>query len=179
MARPFEELRDGLPLWRLQVENPGTALDGRAELVWKALDFPQGGVLGLAVKLYDTPGRPAIHHHAVAFGSGALQALQQAQAVRLVYERQGWIKNMEKTLPLDLGSLPSLPPGQEALAPYVEAYQRELPKAGSPEAAWDAMEQSLRQPVAAPVGVPAWLKVLLSLLAAGLTAALAWFLFHA
>jgi len=177
MARPFEEIVDGLPLWRLQVENPGTALDGHANLVWKALAFPQGGVLALAVKLHDTPGRPAIHHHAIAFGSPALQALRQGQAVRLVYERKGWIKTMEKTVPLDLSNLPSLPPGQDALVPYVEAYQRELPKAGSPEEAWNAIERSLREPAAVAAGRPVWLKVLLAVLCMGLVAAIVWFFF--
>jgi len=172
MAKPFEEVRDGLPLWRLQVEDPGSAMDGHAELVWKALAFPQGGVLALAVKLHDSPGRPVIHHHAIAFGTTALQSLLQARSVRLVYERKGWMNSMEKTLPVDLGGLPSLPPGQDALAPYVEAYQRELPKTGSPEAAWNVMEQSLRQPVTA--GRPAWLKALLALLLAGLVAAALW-----
>jgi hypothetical protein len=82
----------------------------------------------------------------------------------VVFERKGWMSDTVKELPVNFGSLPAYGEGSSALAAYLEAYRRELNKAGSPEAAWDAMAGGLKAPAKASAGTPAWLKMLLALL---------------
>jgi hypothetical protein len=177
MNIPFSETRDGLPLWRLQVDDPTHAGEAKVELAHRFLDFPQGGILALCLKVYDRPGRPALFHHALAFGSIEFLALTRHDRVVLVFEKKGWMSDAQKVLALDLSDWPALGEGQAALSPYLEAYRRLQTALGSPEAAWDAIEGELKAPVIAAVsGWPLWLKVLLALLGLGVLGGLYFFL---
>ena len=166
MNIPFSESRNGLPVWRLQVEDPAKAVEAKVELASRSLDLPQGGVLALCLKLYDHPGRPALFHHAVAFGSVEQLTLSRHRSVLLVFERKGWMSDSSLPLAINFSELPAYGEGQAALAPYVEAYRRL--QGHGPEAAWDAIEAELRPRVAVKAGMPFWFKALLGLLALAL-----------
>jgi hypothetical protein len=169
MKIPFSELRNGLPTWHLQVEDPSGAAEAKVELASRSLDFPQGGVLALCLKLYDHPGRPALFHHAVAFGSMEQLSLSRHAGVCLVFERKGWMSDTVKELPVNFEDLPAYGEGSGALAPYLDAYRR-LQSSQGPEQTWDTIEHQLQAPVAAtgsPAGVKlAWILFALMVLGA-------------
>lgn len=152
MNAPFSESINGWPVWRLQVDDPTTAGEAKVELTHRYLDFPQGGVMGLCLKLYDRPGRPAQFHHALAFGSLEFLTLTRHKGILLVFEKKGWKSEAQKPLAVDFADYPALGEGQAALAPYLEAYRRLHAKLGSAESAWDAIEQELRAPVPVAAG---------------------------
>jgi hypothetical protein len=165
MNIPFSERIDELPVWRLQVDDPDHAVEAKVELAYHPLLFPQGGVLGLCLKVYDRSARPTLFHHAVAFGSLELRTLRQHPAMLLIFERKGWNSDKRKTLSVNLASLADLPEGQDALAPYLEAY-RKLQSSGGPEQTWAAIERGLKGSVKAGSGGSKLLWVFLALAAA-------------
>jgi hypothetical protein len=169
---PFEETEDGLPAWRLQVDDPPGAAAAAHALAWRRLDYPQGSLLALALRVHEGAGRPLSFHHALLMSGPAYARLRAAGAMRLIFERHGFMSDARASLDIGLAPLaPALSGGPEALAKYVEAYRALLPSQGSPEAVWDAIERGLAAPVppkkkaAGKLGL-----VLLALLAAALAA---------
>jgi hypothetical protein len=169
MNIPFSERVDGLPAWRLQVDDPDHAVDSKIELAYHPLLFPEGGILGLCLKVYDRSARPTLFHHAVAFGSLDLKTLRQHNAILLIFEHKGWNSDKRKTLPTNFSALAELPEGQDALAPYLEAY-RKLQSPLGPEQTWAAIEGGMKAPVHAGGGGGLW-KTVLALLALAAIAA--------
>ena len=170
MNIPFSERIDELPVWRLQVDDPEHAVDSKVELAYHPLLFPQGGVLGLCLKLYDRSARPTLFHHALAFGSLELRALRQHPAILLIFEHKGWNSDKRKTLTLNFSSLAELPEGQDALAPYLEAY-RKLQSPAGPEQTWAAIERGLQGGVKVGAGKGSklvWVLLALAAAAAGI-----------
>lgn len=169
MNIPFSEEIQGWPVWRLQVDDPTAAGEAKIELAHRHLDFPQGGVMGLCLKVYDRPGRPALFHHALAFGSIEFLTLTRHKGILLVFEKKGWMSDAQKPLNVDFSDYPALGEGQAALGPYLEAYRRLQAKHGSAERAWDAIELELRPPAVAVARRNWWpyVAALLALLGVG------------
>jgi len=171
---PFEEIQNGLPLWRLQVQDPAAAARSEMQFYCRQLRLPHGPVFALALSLQDGPGKPLLFHHALITASPGFSNLKKAGSALIAFERYGFISGGERKANVDFRSLdPDFSGTEKALADYVGLWRREMPGGGSPAEIWDRMEKSkLRatRSVAARGGMV--LLLLLILLAAA--AVLAW-----
>lgn len=172
---PFEELQDGLPVWRVQVSDPAAAASQPIDFSWRELRLSKGSILCLAFSLHDGPGKPLLFHHALLGSSRGLANLRQAKGLLLIFERHGFISDGQKHV--ELGSEPPLLEAADpaVLTDYVEGWRRELPRLGSPAKIWDALEAQALQPVPAARRSPWPLLAAAALLA--LAATLAWYFF--
>lgn len=179
------EIEDGLPVWRVQVEDPQVAEKATSRAYARVLELPQGTVAAVALELYDVPGRPAYHHLCGTWQHPGLQAwfaaLRAQGKVRLRFERADWVVDSHRDVELDgpaLAALPTLspPPGQDpdgAVRVYSSFYREQFPRLKNAEAVWDACLADAYRPVA--VLASAWPKWALAIGIALALALGAWF----
>lgn len=176
---PFSQIRDGLPLWSVETDDPQGAQSHPADLHLRRLSLPGGEVLALALRIYDVKGRPQLQHLAGPLARPEVaawaRALRQAGKAGLLLYRTGWGTEFERSVSaapaelalLDAPPLPS-PDPESAIRLYLDRYREAFPRLHQPEAVWDLL--------AAPPPPPkkaAWAWLVLALLAAG---AAAWYL---
>ncbi len=159
-AKPLTEIKDGQALWRVQVESPQNAAEGKVEAAFAVLPMPQGAVLAGCLKIYDQPGRPQLSH---AFGALSDEEVKQwlAQLVsraslKTVFERRDWKNEFEKDLAMDPLGMRGLiedvrraPLGQDpqgAMQAYYSYYQKEFARLGSAEVVWLQLRNELAAP---------------------------------
>lgn len=154
---PFEEMHNGQPVWRLQVEDPAAAAKSDLDFSCRQVSLPSGKVFALALALHDGQGRPLVFHHALITQSPGFNNLKATGSALVLFERHGFISGGEQRFPVDLSSLdPNFTGTTQALVEYVEAWRRELPIRKNPREIWLAMERV--EAAAGPKkGMPWWL----------------------
>jgi hypothetical protein len=182
----FPELVDGVAVWRAQVADPQHAGEAKCELGLRVLPYPQGGVLAVAMALYDSPGRPQFFHQcALAASPAALQwlaSVQEQGGVKLIFERKGWVSDTERKLPVDAALIsqvmaegtaaPRAPgDGMEVLLAYIESYREALLRLKQPALVWDELCAAIKAPVPAARAAKPWGKILFWLALAAAVAA--------
>lgn len=161
---PYSELEDGLPLWRIQVDDPQAAMDAPLRLFVRVLPLPLGSVAAMALELSDVKGgRPSYHHVCGAWSHPDLQvwftALRWAGKVRLRFEHAGWMSDAHRDV--DVEPVAPAVSGTErdadtAVREYAAFYREQFPRLKSPVAVWEACLEQAERP-AATVGT-SWKK---------------------
>jgi len=169
-VKPFSEDKGGLPVWRLQVEDPKGAAVSQLELNFRALDMRHGAIAALVLRLHDGQGRPVIFHQALPVGGPELARIAAAGAFLAHFERHGFLEAAEVRVAARIPDLSALrPTTAEDYESYMAAYRR----LGNPEATWAELDAGRKAPKAKAASKAAALLLLLLALAA----AAAWYFF--
>ncbi len=167
-SRPFSVIQDGLPLWKVSVDDPQASLGVPVECVTRLIKTPQADIFAIALRVFDMPGRPQTHHQAGPWSNPDLrawvQALASAGKLTLQLDRNGWANKPEREVSVDSSALLASLQGADqnasdadgASRAYIAFYKEQYPKLHTPEAVWDAYEISLVAPVVVESAKTPW-----------------------